>query len=126
MTPRCARTTQLRLTVSNAGKFKNVFVVGFDDEFNPKWYAPRPPEAQSVGAPDGVDQQIGAAVKLGINHDPGKVRIYALFSDAPVSTQEVEAAADRLREQGKKPSQIESLPLLRTDVIQKSLVLDVE
>ena len=50
MTPRCARTTQLRLTVSNAGKFKNVFVIGFDDEFNPKWYAPRPPEAQSARA----------------------------------------------------------------------------
>ena len=79
-----------------------------------------------MAAPDGVDQQIGTAVKLGVNHDPGKVRIYALFSDAPVSAQEVEAAADRLREQGRKPSQIEALPLLRTDVIQKSLVLDVE
>ena len=126
VTPRCARTTQLRLTVSNSGKFGRVFLVGFDDEFNPKWYAPRPPEQQSVAAPDGVDQQIGAAVKLGINHDPGKVRVYALFSDAPVSTQEVQAAADRLREQGRKPSQIDALPLLRTDVIQKSLVLDVE
>jgi hypothetical protein len=126
VTPRCARTTQLRLTVSNGGKFHNVFVIGFDDDFNPKWYAPRPPEQQSVAAPDGVDQQIGAAVKLGINHDPGKVRIYALFSDTPVSTQEVQSAADRLREQGRKPSQIEGLPLLRTDVIQKSLVLDVE
>jgi hypothetical protein len=126
VTPRCERTTQLRLTVSNAGKFKNVFVVGFDDEFNTKWYAPRPPEQLSVTAPDGVDQQIGPAVKLGVNHDPGKVRIYALFSDAPVSAPEIEAAADRLREQGRKPSQIESLPLLRTDVVQKSLVLDVE
>lgn len=126
VTPRCARTTQLRLTVSNPGRFGRVFVVGFDDEFNPKWYAPRPPEQQSVAAPDGVDQQIGPAVKLGINHEPGRVRIYALFSDAPVTTQEVEAAADRLREQGRKPSQIEGLPLLRTDVVQKSLVLDVE
>lgn len=126
VTPRCARTTQLRLTVSNSGKFQRVFLVGFDDEFNPKWYAPRPPEQQSVSAPDGIDQQIGAAVKLGINHDPGKVRVYAIFSDAPISTQEVQAAADRLREQGRKPSQIDALPLLRTDVIQKSLVLDVE
>ncbi|MCU1280054.1 MAG: hypothetical protein JWM53_3600, partial [bacterium] len=67
VTPRCARTTQLRLTVSNAGKFQRVYVVGFDDDFNTKWYAPRPPEQQSVAAPDGVDQQIGAAVKLGIN-----------------------------------------------------------
>ena len=126
VTARCLRTNQLRLTLSNAGKFQKVFVVGFDDDYNPKWYAPRPPDGVSVSAPDGVDQQIGAAVKLGVNHDPGKVRIYALFSDAPVSTQEVEAAADRLRETGRKPSQIESLPLLRTDVIQKSLVLDVE
>ncbi len=126
VTPRCERSTQLRLTVSNAGKFQKVYVVGFDDAFNPKWYAPRPPEEQSVAAPDGVDQQIGAAIKLGVNHDPGKVRIYALFSDAPVTTQEVEAAADRLREQGRRPSQIEALPLLRTDVVQKSLVLDVE
>lgn len=126
VTPRCARTAQLRLTVSNGGKFQRVYVVGYDDDFNAKWYAPRPPEQQSVNAPDGVDQQIGAAVKLGINHVQGKVRIYALFSDAPVTTPEVEAAADRLREQGRKPSQIESLPLLRTDVIQKSLVLDVE
>ena len=126
VTPRCPRTAQLRLTVSNGGKFPWVYVVGFDDEFNPKWYAPRPPEQQSVPAPDGVDQQVGAAVKLGVNHDPGRVRIYALFSDAPVTTQEVQAAADRLREQGRKPSQIEALPLLRTDVVQKSLVLDVE
>ncbi len=126
VTPRCARTTQLRLTVSNAGKFGRVFVVGFDDELNPKWYAPRPPESQSVTAPDGVDQPIGPAVKLGVNHDPGRVRIYALFSDTPVTAQEVEAAADRLREQGRKPSQMETLPLLRTDVVQKSLVLDVE
>lgn len=126
VTPRCARTTQLRLTVSNAGKFERVFIVGFDDDFNPKWYAPRPPEQQSVPAPAGVDQPIGAAVRLGVNHDPGKVRIYALFSHAPVSADEVQAAADRLREQGKHPSQIESLPLLRTDVMQKSLVIDVE
>ena len=126
VTPRCARTTQLRLTVSNAGKFRDVFVIGFDDDFNPKWYAPRPPEQQSGAAPEGVDQQIGAPVRLGVNHDVGKVRIYALFSDAPVTTQEVQAAADRLREQGKHPSQIESLPLLRTDVMQKSVVLDVE
>ena len=79
-----------------------------------------------MAAPDGVDRQLGAAVRLGVNHDPGKVRIYALFSDAPVTAQEVEAAAERLREQGRKPSQADALPLLRSDVVQKSLLLDVE
>ena len=126
VTPRCARAAQLRLTVSNSGKFQRVFVVGFDDDWSPKWYAPRPPELQSVTAPGGIDAPIGPPVKLGINHDPGKVRIYALFSDAPVSAPEIEAAAERMRQQEKHPSGIETLPLLRTDVVQKSVVVDVE
>lgn len=126
VTPRCARTTQLRLTVSNGGHFQQLFLVGFDDEWNTKWYAPRPPERQSVAAPMGVDAPVGAPVRLGVNHDPGKVRIYALFSDAPLTAPEVEAAAARMREQGRRPSALETLPLLRTDVVQKSVVLDVE
>ncbi|MDB4970991.1 MAG: hypothetical protein JWN44_6680 [Myxococcales bacterium] len=126
VTPKCARATQLRLTLSNSGKFQRVFVVGFDDDWSPKWYAPRPPELQSVAAPDGVDVPVGPAVKLGVNHEPGKVRIYALFSDAPVSAPEIEAAAERMRQQDKHPSGIEVLPLLRTDVLQKSVLVDVE
>jgi len=126
VTPRCVRAAQLRLTVSNGGKFQRVFLVGLDDEWAPKWYAPRPPEQTSVAAPDGVDVPVGPAVRLGVNHDPGKVRIFALFSDAPVMAQEIEAAAARLRQQGRRPSQIDALPLDRTDVVQKSVVLDVE
>jgi hypothetical protein len=126
VTPRCARSTQLRLTVSNGGKFQRVFLVGLDDEWATKWYAPRPPEQQSVTAPGGVDQQVAPPVRLGVNHDPGKVRIYALFSDAPVTAQEVESAAERLHQANSKPSDRETLPLLRTDVVQKSVVLDIE
>lgn len=126
VTPRCTRQDQLRLTVSNAGRFQRVFLVGLDDEWAPKWYAPRPPEIQSVAAPEGVDVPVGPAVRLGVNHDPGKVRVYALFSDVPVTMPEVEAAAERMRQQGKAPSQMESLPLMRTDVVQRSVVLDVE
>lgn len=126
VTPHCLRSTQLRLTVSNGGKFARLFLVGIDDDWAPKWYAPRPPEQESVVAPSGVDQQVAPPVRLGVNHDLGKVRIYALFSDAPVTAQEVESAAQRLREANSKPSDRETLPLLRTDVVQKSVVLDVE
>jgi hypothetical protein len=126
VTNKCARAAQLRLTVSNSGKFQRVFLVGFDDDWSPKWYAPRPPEMQSVAAPDGVDAPVGPAVKLGVNHDPGKVRVYALFSDTPVTAPEIEAAAERMRQQDRRPSGIEALPLLRTDVVQKSVVVDVE
>jgi hypothetical protein len=125
VTPRCARAAQLRLTVSNGGRFQRVFLVGLDDALELKWYAPRPPEAASVPAPAGVDVPLGAAVRLGVNHDPGKVRIYALFSDAPLTAAEVEAAADRLRVAHVRPSEREALPLERADVVQKSVVVDV-
>jgi hypothetical protein len=126
VTPRCSRAAQLKITVSNGGRFARVFLVGVDDELNLKWYAPRPPELASVPAPAGVDQPIGGAVRLGVNHDPGRVRIYALFSDAPVSAQEIEAAAETLGRQHRRPSELPALPLTRTDVVQKSVVVDVE
>jgi hypothetical protein len=123
---RCARDQQLRLTVSNAGKFQRVFVVGFDDEWSPKWYAPRPPDEQSVAAPAGVDVQIGPPVRIGVNHEVGKTRIFALFSDTPLTAAEVEAAAARAQQRSLKPSALDTLPLERKDVTQKSVVLDVE
>jgi hypothetical protein len=125
VTPRCTQAAQLRLTVSNGGHFQRVFVVGLDDTHELKWYAPRPPETASVAAPAGVDVPLGAAVRLGVNHDPGKVRIYALFSDAPLAAGEVEAAAERLRASHALPSQRETLPLDRKDVVQKSVMIDV-
>jgi hypothetical protein len=125
VTPRCSRASQLHMTVSNGGHFERVFVVGLDDGLELKWYAPRPPQSASVTAPAGVDVPLGAAVRLGVNHDPGKVRIYALFSDAPLTANEVEAAAERMRREHALPSQREALPLERADVVQKSVMLDV-
>ena len=126
VTPRCTRASQLKLTVSNGGGFGRVFLVGVDDQWNLKWYAPRPPEMASVPAPAGVDQPVGAAVRVGVNHDPGKVRIYALFSDTPVSASEIEAAAAELGRAHKLPSAEAALPLERGDVVQKSVVVNVE
>jgi hypothetical protein len=129
VTRRCTRSTQLRLTVSNGGKFQRLFLLGLDDDWGLKWYAPRPPEQQSVPAPQGpnlIDREVGPAVRLGVNHDRGKVRVYALFSDEPVTAQEVEAAAERLHQANSKPSDVDNLPLLRTDVVQKSVVLEIE
>ena len=73
--------------MSNPGSYKSVFLVGMDDDHAPKWYAPKPPVAESVPAPAGLqDTPVGGAVKLGVNHGPGRVRIFALFSDKPVRT----------------------------------------
>ena len=137
--PKCARSSQLKLAVSNPGQYAKVFLVGMDAEHDLKWYAPRPsvPAAdgkltpfESVPAPVGhetVDVPVGASVRLVVNHDPGPVRIYALFSDQPVTSTEVEQASRQLAEKkvAVTAKQAETLPLGRTDVLQRSLVVDV-
>ena len=106
-----------------------------DDDHAPKWYAPKPlpreaqalnPVIESVPAPNGVqDTPVGGAVKLGVNHGPGRVRIFALFSDKPVRAPEVEAAVDELAKRHVTAQEAEALPLRRPDVLQRSLLVDI-
>jgi hypothetical protein len=122
-TPSCNRSAQLKLAVSNRGGFRKLFLVGVDEERNIKWYAPRPPQSESVDAPVGdVDVPVGSAVRLEVNHDPGSVRVYALFSDEPLMSAEVERAIASLPPIGPLP---EALPLARTDVLQRSILFDI-
>jgi hypothetical protein len=126
--PRCERSAQLKLAVSNPGGFQHLFLVGMDGEHDLKWYAPRPPETASVAAPkdtQGIDVPVGASVRLAVNHRAGPVRIYALFSDAPVTAAEVEAATQELEKQHVKAEAAGELPLKRKDVLQRSLLIDV-
>jgi hypothetical protein len=129
-TPRCERSAQLKLAVSNPGGYKSVFLVGMDDDHAPKWYAPRPPQAESVPAPpmskDQSEQPVGSAVRLAVNHGPGKVRIFALFSDKPVRAAEVESAVDELARRHVAAGDAEALPLRRPDVLQRSLLVDIQ
>jgi hypothetical protein len=129
--PACERSDQMKLAVSNTGAFGKVFLFGLDDEHDIKWYAPRPPETDSVVVPvagpeQQVDVPVGASVRLGVNHRPGTVRIYALFSDRVVTANEVQAATDDLAKRHVKVDTAETLPLKRTDVLQRSLLIDVE
>jgi hypothetical protein len=132
--PSCPRSSQLKLAVSNPGKFQRVFLVGVDGEHDLKWYAPRPPETESVTAPDTTktstetpEVPVGATVRLHVNHEKGPVRIYALFSDRPVTSSEVQAAThDLAARKVQVPSkEAEVLPLKRPDVLQRSLLIDV-
>jgi hypothetical protein len=132
--PKCARSSQMKLAVSNPGKFQRVFLVGVDNEHALKWYAPRPPETESVAAPDTSkaaaetpDVPVGATIRLHVNHDPGPIRVYALFSDAPVKSSEVEAATKEFaaKKVAVTAPEAEVLPLKRPDVLQRSLVIDV-
>ena len=65
-------------------------------------------------------------MRLGINHSAGRVRIFALFSDRPVRAQEVETAIDELARRHVTAADAEALPLRRPDVLQRSLLVDIQ
>src|SRR5262249_37697919 len=115
-----------KLAVSNPGNYKTVFLVGMDDDHATKWYAPKPPVGESVPAPAGVnDTPVGGAVRIAVNHGPGRVRIFALLSDKPVRAPEVESAVDELAKRHVAAADAEALPLGRPDVLQRTLLVDI-
>jgi hypothetical protein len=122
---RCSHAAALHLVVSNGGRFRHVFAVGLDDRAAIHWYLPHPPDVVSAVAPLGDNRALGAPLPLAPEHLAGKLRVYALFSDAPVSAQEVTAATAVLKSQQRLPSSLETLPIARTDVLQTSVLLDV-
>ena len=122
--PRCALDAQLKLAIGNAAGFQRVFLVGVDDAYDIKWYSPHPPETLSVEAPRG-NLPIGGAVRLSVHHAAGPLRLFALFSDAPLSSAEVQAAVRVLKTDGRRPSQSAELPL-PVAITQRSLLVDVE
>jgi hypothetical protein len=128
VTPRCARNGLLRLAVNNGGGFRYLFVVGMDDSWAIKWYEPHPPSQSSVAAPASgePDVPVSTAIRLAVNHDAGRLRIWALFSDRPIDAHEIEAAAAQLERRHLLPSLTGKLPIERADVTQRTLTLEVD
>ena len=84
-------------------------------------YEPRPPETESPAAPSAEQGEVpfGGAVRLSVNHQPGPLRIFALFSYSPISSARVEAAIKAMRPDA------EVLPLEGDDVAQRSVRIEV-
>jgi hypothetical protein len=122
----CGQGDLLKLTYSNKAGYQDLFLVGVDGDYAVKWYEPRPPSAISVPAQRGVDLPVGGAIRVGVNHDPGPVRIYALFAHAPIAAREIEAAVAELKRTRKSLADAASLPLsYRDDVTQRSLLVEI-
>jgi hypothetical protein len=128
--PVCPRSALLKMGVSNPGQYRRVFIVGMDQEHQLKWYAPRPPELESVPVPaaesPGKEVPIGSTVRVAVNHQRGPLRIYALFSDRSVTAAEVDAASDELARRKVGPREALALPLSRPDVLQRSLLVEIQ
>ncbi|MSP60985.1 MAG: hypothetical protein EXR72_11695 [Myxococcales bacterium] len=127
-TAQCATGDLLKLTYTNKEGYEDLFLFGVDAHYGIKWYEPRPPSTISIPAVRAVDQPLGGAIKVGVNHDPGAVRIYALFAHAPIAAREVEAAVDELKRRGAplRDDAASTLPLgERSDLVQRSLLVEI-
>jgi hypothetical protein len=86
-------TLQLRYT-TNAEHY--LFVFGKTEQNELLWYTPTPAAPQSTkvaAAPNGGT--LPFSTRLAVNHTPGRVRIYALFTDEPIALADVEKNPDR-------------------------------
>lgn len=118
----CPRAANLRFSVRNTGAYRFLFLVGVDETRALKWYAPRPPADASEPAPSGTaEEPVGRPLRIAVNHDPGALRVYALFSDTPLFARDVQGAVSRLGAGALPPA----LPLARDDVHQASLVVRI-
>ena len=123
---RCATGELLKLVYGNPGGRPELFLVGVDGRFAIKWYEPRPPSTVSVPAAKGAELPLPGAIRLGVNHQPGPLRIFALVGEAPIAAREIEGAVEELRRRRLDLAEVETLPLPdRDDVAQRSLLIEV-
>ncbi len=122
----CGIGDRLKLSISNSGKFSHLFLVGMQADHEPRWYAPVPPETASISVATTVgDTPVGGAVQLSVNHEPGTLRIFSIWSDSPVQSSEIETAMETLKRENRTVKESERLPLLRADLTQQSFVIEI-
>jgi hypothetical protein len=123
--PRCSVKALLKLAYTNRSKLGYLFLVGLDRKHRIKWYEPHPPAKASIAAePSAADKPLSRAIRLEVNHQPGPVRIFALFSHSPIQALEIEQAVARVRDAGTRLDQLEVLPLDNTK--QHSILIELQ
>jgi hypothetical protein len=86
---RCPVGARLKLAVTNKGDYSHLFLFGVQGS-EVKWYAPLPPEHESVKIQSGiVESPLPGAVELKVNHKPGPLSIRAVFSHGPLDADSI-------------------------------------
>lgn len=116
-------------SASDAGPtFEYLFLFGVDERLEPLWYYPHPQEAQSVPIAtgrDAVNVPLPGGVRLGVNHRPGIVRVYGLFTKEPLAVQTVEDRLVSLRTQVSSPRDLSALGVVN-DGGEVSFLMPIE
>lgn len=121
----CQLNQVLRFAYSNRSQRGFLYLLGIDEKYQPYWYAPAPPERQSVVIAKGVaDQALERAVSLQVNHRPGLLRIFALFSERPLTAATIQKALSRVKDKKNSLAELSELPI--ANIAQRSLLLGLQ
>lgn len=118
----CKLSSTMKFAITNRSSLDYLFLVGVDSRKMPMWYRPIPPATESIEVKDWVDQPMGRAVNLKVNHKAGLLRIFAIFSDKPISSDKVEEAISNLADDDLKNLSMLSIK----DTEQRSLLIELK
>lgn len=99
----CARDEELTFAVrvSNSLGAGHVSLFGIAESGDSLYYAPTPAEPAAIAIDPrdaGTWRGVGFGVRLGVNHEPGAVRVFAIFTPRSVSVAQVDAWTAILRD----------------------------
>lgn len=84
-----------RLDTRAAGGHLSLF--GLDEDGDVMYYAPTPVDEAAIATIAGAWQPLPHVVELGVNHVPGRLRVYGIVSPQPLSIEAIDDAAVNLR-----------------------------
>lgn len=80
------------------GRLRHLYLLGLDERLEPLDYFPRPDSPTSISIGEALDPQpIPRSIKLQTRHQRGPLWIYGLFSERPLSRDEVHERIRRLK-----------------------------
>lgn len=89
LTARCRLGDELQLMLTHTTGFSHLLVVGHqadsaDEET--RWYYPVPPTGRSgLLSENVIEEPLGEAIRLSVNHRPGLLRLVGVFSRTPIA-----------------------------------------
>jgi len=121
---RCEVNDILRFAYTNRSKMNHLFLVGVDRQYQIKWYEPHPPKLTSIKVQQRVvDEPLSRAVRLKVNHKQGPIRLFAIFSGAPLHGEQIKQAVEQVKRDRVPLERLELLPL--DDTEQRSILVNL-
>jgi len=113
-------------TCSNAGPEPRYFALfGVQADGRVRWYYPADDQAPLRLEGDRVDEPLGEGFRLSVRHQPGWLRVTAVFSEAPLSRATLERAAAQLAAHPEAAYALSPLPMVDPPVLEHSVRLDI-